>query len=86
MNPEPNCRHKNLTNTYNSVLNDYQTQQKNTDIFGNQQQTQTFQQNNADQYCNTNNTRYQNLNVNQGLGQQQFTQQTQPQQGQTHRM
>ena len=84
MNPEPNCRHTNLTNTYDSVLNDYQTQQKNTIIFGNQQQTQTFQQNNAYQYYDTNAIQYQNLNVNQGFAQQQFLQQPQVHQGQKH--
>ena len=68
-----------LTNT--SVLNDFQRQQKNNINFGNQQQTQMFQQNNIDQYYNTNALQSQRLNVNAVFGQQQFPQQTQPQQG-----
>ena len=79
MNPEPNCRHKNLTNTYSSVLNDFQGQQKNTDVFGNQKQTQMFQQNNAYHY-NTNAVQSQQLNVKQRFGQQQLPQQPQVQQ------
>ena len=86
MNPvrKTNYQQMNLTNTYNTVLNGYQTQHNNTSIVNNQQQVHMFQRNNVDHYYNTNAVQYQNQNVNLGLGQQQFAQQPQIQQGQQH--